>query len=204
MPYRTKVNSQSGFMSVEAIATTLFYLIMVAVVAAIAAQVITGGKIASTLNSIGALRVNVQYVGANLSNYSSVDSTSTGTFNPHEYVSSISTDGGTPPVYKLPTSHLISVFPAQAGDFSPDEMFVATPTAEATANNALFTMQIIGLSSSDCRKVAYYALGGGYGLTTTTATTAEITAGGGTAITAGTVEATCGTNTKVSLHLTSK
>ena len=116
MTHRKKITSQSGFMSVEAIATTLFYLIMVAVIAAISAQVISGGKIASTLNSLGALRVNIQYVGANLSDYSSVAST-TG-FNLHAYVPSIADAGSD--TYKLPTGHTISTFPAVKDDINPD------------------------------------------------------------------------------------
>lgn len=199
MTHRKKITSQSGFMSVEAIATTLFYLIMVAVIAAIAAQVISGGKIASTLNSLGALRVNVQYVGANLSDYSTVNSSDPALkFNLHEYVPSISNPASEE--YRLPTAHLVTTFPAKQNDINPD---TGTAITSATGDTSLFTIQIVGLSPSDCRKVAYYAIGGGYGLATTTATTSA-PANGDAQITSAEVESKCGTGAAVSLHLTSK
>ncbi len=159
MTHRKKITSQSGFMSVEAIATTLFYLIMVSIVSIIAAQVINSGKMAASLNAIGMLRVNAQYVGVNSgSSYVNISS-----MKIHDYVPLIATDGAPTPTYTLPTSHIISIAKALEKDGNPDKQDAGLTAAEA-ATNAYFTMQIVGLNPNDCRKVAYYGIGGGYGV----------------------------------------
>ncbi|MCR5813490.1 MAG: hypothetical protein K6G15_03210 [Desulfovibrio sp.] len=197
MTHRKKITSQSGFMSVEAIATSLFYLIMVAIVAGIAAQVISSGKMAASLNAVSILRVSVQYIGANCnSDYSSV-----ATLNPHEYVSIIKPAQDDDSDYTLPTTHPIRIGTAGVKDVNPD-----TQTEMTATSTSLFTMEIADLSPSDCRKVAYYGLGAGYGVALADGTgkraTKTFTLGAATGKISD-VESDCDGGVKV-IHLTSK
>lgn len=190
MTHRKKITSQSGFMSVEAIATTLFYLIMIAIVAGISAQVMNSGKMAASLSAIGMLRVNAQYVGVNSgSTYVNIDG-----INLHDYVPLIATDGAITPTFTLPTSHEINIRVSTANDGDPDIPGTKL-TATKVATNGYFTMDIADLNPNDCRKIAYYGIGGGYGVSD-----------GASAIAAADVETKCSPSggTLVKLSLTSK
>ncbi|MBQ9452542.1 MAG: hypothetical protein IJU65_04535 [Desulfovibrio sp.] len=190
MPVHTKVHSQSGFMSVEAIATTLFYLIMVAAVTLIAANIMNNGKMATAISTLSQLRVNIQYVGTNVGGY-----TETSSLPLENVVSGVTavTPGTASAGVTLPTGTIVKAALATATDIDPD-----TNAALGAVNPAYFTFDVSNLSPQDCRKIAYYGRGAAYGMTINGA---QVT----TATPVSDIESACSTITLVqSIRLTSK
>lgn len=188
MTHRKKITSQSGFMSVEAVATALFYLIMVAIITLIASTIMNTGRMANTVSTLSLLRVNVQYVGTSVGDYSQVKTLSLPTL-----VTGMLHDLSTPVAGKatLPTKHVVSLDKAAATD-------VDETGATVTSENAFFHMDIDGLSFEECRRVAYYGLGAGYGVMVadTGATVAAADKVSGVTTVLQTVETKCNDTTK--------
>ncbi len=149
-------------MSVEAIATSLFYLIMIAMVTLIASKVMNSGKMATTLSALSILRVNLQYVGTNAGTYGGVNAIVLSSLVPG-LITDLTTP--TPGAGYLPTAHEVEVESAQPNDpnvtRSDDGLGIGTLS---TGNTSLFRMEIKALTAEECRRVAYYGWGGDYGV----------------------------------------
>ncbi len=156
MPVHSKIHSQSGFMSVEAVATALFYLIMVAIITLIAASIMNTGKMANSVSTLSMLRVNLQYVGTSVGSYEEVAKLNLPTLVPGMLQDASTPASGTA---ILPTKHEISVDHAAATDV--DESGTAIG---ATAVNSYFQINIDGANFEECRRLAYYGNGAGYGI----------------------------------------
>lgn len=154
MPVHSKVHSQSGFMSVEAVATTLFYLIMVTVITLIASQIMNSGKMASTYNALSMARVNIQYVGTNVGSYANVDQVNVANLVPGLLTPIAS---GTINQANLPISRQVEVT-----DLSAADVAAAPYNGGGFSADAFFKMEVSGLTTDECRKLVYYGAGGGY------------------------------------------
>lgn len=71
-------------------------------------------------------------------------------------------DAGTTGTAILPTGEIVNARVAIVGD--PDENGIALPGTAGDAVPSYFKMSIAGVTPSDCRRLAYYGIGGGYGL----------------------------------------
>ena len=195
MIHRQKCNSQSGFMSVEAIATSLFYLIMIAMVTLIASKVMNSGKMATTLSALSILRVNLQYVGTNAGTYGGINSIVLSSLVPGLI---IDLDTPTPGSGILPTKHVVEVTNAHASDpnvtRSADGSGVGTLSAASTS---LFRMEIKDVNPEECRRMAYYGWGGDYGVMVGTTVI-------GTGGTINLIETKCNEGTSTNVVLTSR
>ncbi len=160
MTHRKKITSQSGFMSVEAIATTLFYLIMVAVITLIASQVMNTGKMAASLNSLSLVRVNIQYVGTSVASYDQANNLRLDAFV--SGLKAVDSSDASKGAY-LPTSHIVKAAVATAASTSvnPDTEAVFAATDPLSS---YFTMTVTELTPQDCRRIGYYGIGSGYGV----------------------------------------
>lgn len=157
MIHRQKCNSQSGFMSVEAIATALFYLVMIGIVTLIASKVMNSGKMATATSSLSMLRSNLQYIGANAGDYSSIAQVTPSTLLPGLLTG---TNAGKA---SLKTGHEITIRVADKsnnGDINED----ATALASDEVAKQYFAIEIAKTNPEECRRIAYYAVGGGYGV----------------------------------------